>query len=489
LVYRRNAWFLIVLLLVSAISVSAFTVEYEAEENKIMKEGTAKFKIIVHNDAAITDKFRISTRDYQWDISTDPLSDYYSGFFVAGETKKTVNLFLRPYQSLFYGNYRVNLDVVSQNTGKTIGLYLPIDVKSPYPTAPGEYVPLILLTGDVNGNGKMDPRYQSSLRITLDNRNILNHTNLSIDINSEFINRRIQTSLLPLEKKSLEFKFVLEPTTLPSNKTITVTVVRENKTVLNSPITIPVEIIPYSEIKKEENVKNKWFKYEKSISLFNDGNVEHQEKIKLETSSFKAMFTSTSPRADVVKEQGVKYFVWDVAQIPQGVVTINMVVNYRPIFYMLFTILLVSTLYYLLRSPLVAKKQAINIKLYEGGISEMKILIHLKNRTQNTYSGLVVGERIPKIADYLASDSMGNILPSKVLRHEKKGTMLKWNIDNLDPFEERIIIYKLKAKLTILGQFILPATIIKFKDDANSEYVVHSNKLKMTNLGKENQEE
>jgi hypothetical protein len=161
-----------------------------------------------------------------------------------------------------------------------------------------------------------------------------------------------------------------------------------------------------------------------------------------------------------------------------------MVMNIRPIFYAIIALVLIITLYYILRSPVLVKKQAINIKMYEGGLSQLKILIHLKNRTANTYSSLVVGERIPKIAEYTPSEAMGNILPSKVLRHEKKGTMLKWSIDSIEPYEERVIIYKIKSKLTIFGRFTLPSTMIKFKDDAGGDYIVYSNKLKLSNLGK-----
>lgn len=483
MVYRGKTWLLIVFLLIFSLSVSGFVVEYEAVENKIMKEGTAEFKVIVRNDDTKTDRFRIATRDYMWDLITDPLSDYYSGFYVAGETRKTVNAFLKPNPNLFYGNYQVNIDVTSQNTGQTLGIYLPIEIKSPYPAPPGEYLPVIMISGDVNKNGNVDPRYQSILTVTLDNRNPLNHSNLTIQIDSKVLSKTVYTTLKPLEKKNLEFKFVLDPMEKPFNDTIVVTVIRNNRTVENSPIDIPARVISYSDVKEEESVKSRWFKYQKIISLFNDGNIEHSETIRVETTAWKAMFTTTSPEARLVKEQGVSYFVWNVALVPQGVITLTLVTNYRPIFYVLFTIILITALYYLLRSPVVVRKQAINIKLYEGGISEMKILIHLKNRTQNVYSNVVIGERIPKIADYVPSQSMGNILPSKVLRHEKKGTMLKWTLDSLEAFEERIIIYIVKAKLTILGRFILPATIIKFKDDANSDYVVHSNKLKITNLG------
>ncbi|MFP4112702.1 MAG: hypothetical protein ACLFUO_06935 [Candidatus Woesearchaeota archaeon] len=482
------------MLLFSAISVSAFTVESEEVNTEIFINQTAEVRLIVRNDADFVDKFRISTGDFDWSLSTDPLSDYLSGFTVRPGEEKEVRLFLDPSEKIFTGITvikQVRIEVESQVTGTSQFEPVRIEIKSDVPPPPREYVPIILLSGDVNKNGQVDPRRASTVTITLDNRNRRNHPNLTVEVESEFLTDDLRTSLEPLEKKNLEFTYVVDdPLEPPKNTSIFVRVTAHNYTIANDPrITIPIEIIAYSDVNREEVVENNWFKYKKNINILNDGNIGHEEIVRVETNWLKSLFTSTSPKARTLTESGVTYLEWDISLVPQGVVTLNITVNYRPVFYVIFGSILLISLYYLLRSPLIVKKQAINIQMYEGGISEMKILIHLKNRTANTYNTLVLAERVPKIADYVPSDSMGNILPSKVLRHEKKGTMLKWKIEVLDPFEERIIIYKIKAKLTILGRFLLPATIAKFKDEGGGDYVVHSNKLKITNLGKEDSED
>ncbi len=479
---KNKGILLVTVFLVCLFSVSAFNVEYESIENKINRDGTAKFKVIVENDMDITDTFRIYSGDYKWDMLTDPLSDYYSGFTIGPNSNKELKLFLNPYDSLYPGRFGVSVNVKSENTGVIRHLFLPVDIKSPYGDDIGEYIPVVIITGDINGNNYVNPKETSKITLKLDNRNSRNISSATIDISNDFYEKTIQTNILPLEKKYVDFNFDVDPKLAPGDYNFDVVLSFNNKTVEDADFAFSV--LPYSSIVRDDSVKHSWFKYDKTINIVNEGNIKNTDSIKVEISSIKSFFTKSEPKAEIVKENGAKYLVWDYQLIPYGDINLKYTVNYRPLLYFILAVIASIILYYLLRSPVVVKKQSINIKMYDGGLSEMKILIHVKNRTPKNYSDIVLGERVPNIASYIPTESMGNIMPSKVLKHDQKGTILKWNLETLDPFEERIIIYKVKSKLTILGRFIIPSTVVKFKDDMDSEYVVHSNKLKITNIGK-----
>ena len=62
-----------------------------------------------------------------------------------------------------------------------------------------------------------------------------------------------------------------------------------------------------------------------------------------------------------------------------------------------------------------------------------------------------------------------------MLTHDIKGTLLKWNIDILEGFEERMITYKIKSKLSILGSLKLSPAVIKFKNSRGNIVISHSN--------------
>jgi ribosomal protein S10 len=52
--------------------------------------------------------------------------------------------------------------------------------------------------------------------------------------------------------------------------------------------------------------------------------------------------------------------------------------------------------------------------------------------------------------------------PSRMTKTTAKGTILHWDLDKLDAFEERIITYRLKSKLRVVGDMSLPRAKVKF---------------------------
>ena len=59
--------------------------------------------------------------------------------------------------------------------------------------------------------------------------------------------------------------------------------------------------------------------------------------------------------------------------------------------------------------------------------------------------------------------------------HTTKGTVMKWNIDELVPGEDRLITYKVKSKLSIIGNFRLPRSKVVFKRKGRDVHVYSNN--------------
>ena len=57
-----------------------------------------------------------------------------------------------------------------------------------------------------------------------------------------------------------------------------------------------------------------------------------------------------------------------------------------------------------------------------------------------------------------------------------KGTVLKWDIPELAPGEERLISYDIRSKLSIIGSFTLPRAKIKFTKDGKDK-IIFSNSV------------
>jgi hypothetical protein len=87
-------------------------------------------------------------------------------------------------------------------------------------------------------------------------------------------------------------------------------------------------------------------------------------------------------------------------------------------------------------------------------------------------------DRVPKLAEVSTQKTIGTLEPTKILKHEKKGTLIKWEIDTIESQEERILSYKIITKLSILGRFTMPQTIVKYQTKRGRERVVSSSKSK-----------
>jgi hypothetical protein len=73
---------------------------------------------------------------------------------------------------------------------------------------------------------------------------------------------------------------------------------------------------------------------------------------------------------------------------------------------------------------------------------------------------------------------MGHIAPTNIVDRGNKGILIKWKLGDLEKGEERIVSYKAKSKLTILGSFSLPAAVVRCIVNYK-EKLVYSNRLKI----------
>jgi hypothetical protein len=244
-----------------------------------------------------------------------------------------------------------------------------------------------------------------------------------------------------------------------------------------TPVSTPVEIVAYKNTAAEEIVTKSFLKKTTEYVYSNDGNINDKEKVKIKTSLFSHIFTKTTPKAYVEKDDNGRFLVWDLELSPNEYQSIIYIRNYRALFYVLILLILGVVGYYIFRSPILVKKETEVLKIEDQGVSHFKVLMHLKNRSNKAVDEVKLIDRIPQIASLDTSFGVGTLNPDKVIRHEHKGTILKWNISALDPYEERIISYNVASKLKIIGGVNLPAAVVKFKGKGKSVKRIFSNKV------------
>ena len=131
--------------------------------------------------------------------------------------------------------------------------------------------------------------------------------------------------------------------------------------------------------------------------------------------------------------------------------------------------------YFLFRTQVVLKKSARILSTKEGGISELKVIIHARNRSSKKVRNVRIIDLIPSLAELVKHFDVGTLEPYKVVLHDAKGTIVKWKIDELEPGEERLIYYKVKNKLSVLSGISLPAVVAKFETAPETERSSKSN--------------
>jgi hypothetical protein len=278
----------------------------------------------------------------------------------------------------------------------------------------------------------------------------------------------------PNEEKLVEISKRLDVTTPPQQDRLVAAVFKDKRLIV-SPIVKEFEVVEYvtqDEIPKEQS----FLKIRKGLKVTSN-NPDYKGIVKIETAPIKSLLLTTSPRAETLKENNKQYLVWQVELKKDKTMTVYVIENYRPIVVIIGLVIAAIVLYFLFRSPIVVRKGVANVSMSEGGVSEAKIVVRVKNRSANQINNIEVIDHLPHIAHVEKELSIGSMQPHAVLQHPKRGLMIKWSIETLEPGDERVLSYRMKSRLSILGEFHLPAANARAKV---GDKVVISNSNRVT---------
>ncbi len=464
----RRQLFIIPILFVLLVSFAAadFDVKSTAVKKDIFAGEVAEFTVEITNNFDQDDVISFSTQDSSWVLLTQQFS------VPSGETKSFA-FKLSPTSDVALGIHAISIKIKSARDNDVQFELFVVNVR-PYDPIFGEYRPSVQF--GVTIGKEVDPRKKIPVEIYMRNRNALDIGMAEIVIESDLFNDVIRTSLGPLEELRTEYLYEIDPLQEPGLFSLNVALRVKNATI--STASQNYEVMPYALMTMDSEPKNFLFKSEEVITLENLGNAGSTKTINLQTTWLERIFTSSNPDSIVVKTDQGSSLQWDVYLGSQELKTITVTTNYRlPIIILLIIVILIA-LYYVMRSPLILSKEAI-IGESEEGSQQLKIRVFIKNRTRKSVASVSVIDKIPGIAELIKKKSVGTLHPDKVST-QGKGTVLKWNLDNLEPFEERIITYEIKSKLKIIGNVSLPSTRTKFMD-GNRERTIYSNKILVTN--------
>ncbi|KYK26043.1 hypothetical protein AYK26_01185 [Euryarchaeota archaeon SM23-78] len=457
----------LVLLLMTCLQASAFTYFVETLNNTITKEESAFFKLIIKNPAGYEDFFTVSTRDIDWLLDVEPAVG-----LIPPESEAKYIIELKPKLIVEEGKtYFIPIKIKSEKTGfhfeetQKFAVYVV-----PSYLLNRTYAPTV--TTIVYMDKKIDPREKVSVRLNLRNRNPRDLEDLKVIINGEIFYKEYTTHLLPLEDKTNEILFEVDPLVEPGTRKVTVTLFFEDKRIAES--SVEYEIIGYINMQKTYTRKSVLFRTEESYTLYNNGNQEGTAEKKFSINFFKRLFTKFSP--DPVKEEGIDgktYYVIREDLFPEESLKIFIITDYRLLVLIIILIILTTILYYALRSPIIIVKSAEPLGKTKEGVSEVKVRIYLKNRARRPIHNLRVTDSVPSIAEIEKKAHLGSMEPISIGK-SKRGTVARWELDVLESYEERIITYKIKSKLKLIGGIRLPSAKARFDTKKGKERTIYS---------------
>ncbi|NTV23325.1 MAG: hypothetical protein HGA85_03045, partial [Nanoarchaeota archaeon] len=423
--------FAILFSLVSLSCLAELTADAEIVEQSIYPDQSARFTITINNPDKIEKILTVYSTEAEWYAETDP-----SIIRVGKESSLDLKLKLMPNAWAQFGAQAVEV-YIDSSAGDSISMQVPVYLKR-YGREHKDFEPSVELK--VTFPATIDPRGPIPLEIYMRNRNGLSMESLDIYVMSRHFSDHKTVKLDSVAERKESLTLYLDSLTPPSTEDLTVKLMYNNKTVNEE--AIEYSVLGFSNISTREDTIEELFKKVVEYNVKNIGNIENKETYRIKTSFLRSIFTKTMPKAGMAKEGKEPYLEWQLGLAPMAETKLVVTENYRPVIYGVLIALIMVMIYFLYRSPVVVKKDVIVTGSDPHGISKMKVLIHIRNRSQDLVEHIKVTDMIPSIADMIQEENLGSLAPEKVVRHDKKGTIIKWELEALEPFEERIITYR-----------------------------------------------
>lgn len=437
----------VALLILMAGTVSAQSVSIDPIDREATSEQPAVFDLKVQNNGFETERYRISsirspegTFSYNRSITVEP-----------GETE-SFELKVRSGEYTVRGNYRFNVNVRTIN-GAHVGA---VDDYFKVVSDSDILINSLVLQNDVVRPG-------DNLELSLETVNVApSERNYQVKVSMMDQEFTSNGQLSSGGTESHEFSIPISHGTEPGEKTVRLQILQEE--VMERDITRAVSIQEVQDFSVETQTDDRVFEYTTKITLVNTGNVGLQSSINQSLPRYIEPLATFSHSYDRIEEQGgSNIYFWDVDLGPGQQDSVEYTVRYWPPLIVLALIIAGIKGLKTLQTPVKFTK---TVREDEDGL---KVHVKLENHTNRLLEGMEVKDFVPDVA------SVGEEFPmaKPVIRKTSDGTRLNWDIESMEPGEERIFEYRIKPLIEVEGGAVLPeAEITK-----NGEQIAETKKV------------
>lgn len=443
---------LLILTILAIIAVPAFAVDYnvfiEPTEKTIYGNGTATFNIELRSNLPREQEFDVYTPDVSWLLGVE------DEFFVPGGADFTTRVNITPFR-LSPGLYTVPLIFHAKGGGRSVRKIVRINLVEEVPLSES-YLPAV--KGTVHMDADVDPREKVSLKVVLENQNKRPLDNVEIKVRSDTLNGDFTTSLTGLEKKVETFELSMDPKTSPRKDTLQVfAIVPDDEPYRFDFLPTPFVVKEYGDINELRNESAGFLSREIVFVLVNEGNSDNIHTIKAPVNMFSRFFVSASVPGELVGDN----YVWEFELSPGESVQVSVKYNYWSAFWILVLIGLLVGGYFYFRSPILVKK-TVKVVGKDEDSTNVKIVLELKNRGFSVLRKIKVMDLVPNMASVRIKHAAHMLEPSSISKKGDHGTLVRWDIDHMEPKEHRILSYNAKCKYAVVEGVSFPVTVVKF---------------------------
>jgi len=416
----------------------------------------AEFEVTIENLLTTQDKFTLSfSKDLSWIIRTKDLSDYFTGIDIPALQQKTTTMTVAPGKLWPAGTYNIVVGIRSEATGIEKQASLPITVQ--VPTA-SDVIKLSIELPE-----KIDPRTGGEMLITVESKIPLKRSGLKVVVNDSLglINFEKEISVDSLSKANIKIPITMSPLQNPRDDYVRISLYDEDENLLKEEQRV-FSITGYSVLSESESTNNEFLKKTTTITISNSGNAPGTKIVVRKVGFFQNLFLRTTPKANWVRVDGKRLIGWKVDVPPNSQKTVTMRTSYRGLVLVIIIIAALVFAYYYFKPPVEIKKSASIVRQNEGGIAELKVMLSIKNRGGRVVRNIRLVDAVPDIADVEDNFQAGTIKPENITKSISSGTLIRWNIERMEPYDERLISYKINSKLAIVGNFRLKPAVARY---------------------------
>lgn len=221
---------------------------------------------------------------------------------------------------------------------------------------------------------------------------------------------------------------------------------------------------------------------EKTVEKINDGNVLVLAEVKMSKDIISRLFTRFSPEPSKVDRKTLSVdYTWSRELKPGEKLTVKVSTNYLYPLLLIILVVVAAYLVFVYSSSALNIKKRVSFVRTKGGEFALKVTLNVSSR--KFVEKISIVDRFPGIVKLY--ERFGAFTPDKI---DEKNRRLEWNIESLQPGEERVFSYIIYSKIGVVGRFELSPAVGVFERDGKI-YETTSNKAFFMNETRRREED